>query len=394
MSDHNNGSPGTPGSPGYLRGVLTDALAWLERFIVVADPRDLELLVLWIAHTHVADAFFTTPRLILDSPMPGSGKTTVLDHIKRLGHSPVQMASISSAALLARLLKDGPRTLLVDEVDRTLDPKNPSTTEIVAIINSGYRRGGARPVLVSGKNGDWMAEEMPTFGPVVMAGNSPHLPDDTRSRSLRIVLLPDLDGRAEDSDWEFIEPDAITLGETLRDALKADEQAITLARPDLPEGCTGRARERWAPLARIAYVAGGTWFDLVLDLIARDLAEVEMDRQDGMTTVRPAVTLVRDLHEVWPEAQTFMRSADLINLLVNHNPLEWGEISSYGKRLTPQRMGRMLAGMRVYSEQRFDQVRGYQRGALEKVWSRLVLRTPKETGRTVTSGKTGGRGAA
>jgi hypothetical protein len=46
---------------------------------------------------------------------------------------------------------------------------------------------------------------MSTYAPVAMAGNSPRLPDDTRSRAIRIPLLPDLDGTVEESDWEHIE---------------------------------------------------------------------------------------------------------------------------------------------------------------------------------------------
>ena len=43
---------------------------------------------------------------------------------------------------------------------------------------------------------------MPTFAPVVMAGNNPKLPEDTKSRSIRVLLMPDTDGTAEESDWE------------------------------------------------------------------------------------------------------------------------------------------------------------------------------------------------
>ena len=49
---------------------------------------------------------------------------------------------------------------------------------------------------------------MPTFCPVVLSGNAPNLPDDTRSRILRILLNPDYDNVTEDSDWELIEADA------------------------------------------------------------------------------------------------------------------------------------------------------------------------------------------
>ncbi|NKS78260.1 hypothetical protein GS539_21450 [Rhodococcus hoagii] len=78
---------------------------WLGRFITPLNESDLDLLTLWAAHTHLVSETYTTPRLILDSPTHGSGKTTVLEHLQRLCVNPVQAASLSSPALLTRILK-------------------------------------------------------------------------------------------------------------------------------------------------------------------------------------------------------------------------------------------------------------------------------------------------
>ena len=209
------------GAEGWSLAEVLDRLnGWFARFICTTTPDDIDLLTLWTAHTHVCLQTRTTPRLILDSLMPGSGKTTVLDHLNRLAFRPVLAASLSSPALLVRLLKDEPRTILIDEVDRTLNPKEEGTKELLAVLNSGYRVGGNRPVLTPVKGGDWEPVEMPTYGPVVMAGNMPSLPDDTRSRSIRVLLMRDDDGAAEDSDWEEIEPEAQALARDLAAALE------------------------------------------------------------------------------------------------------------------------------------------------------------------------------
>ena len=86
---------------------------WLERFICPTDPRDLDLLTLWAAHTHLVMETYTSPRLLIESPVPESGKTTVLEHLERLCLQPIQMASVSSPAMLTRVLEKGPRTLLI-----------------------------------------------------------------------------------------------------------------------------------------------------------------------------------------------------------------------------------------------------------------------------------------
>lgn len=282
-----DGSDSSTGSDGSFERVLDDVRNWYSRYVCVMDDLDLDLLTLWTAHTHLAFETYSTPRLILDSSMPGSGKTTVLEHFSRLCMSPVQAASLSSPALLTRMLNKGMRTILIDEVDRSLDPKKPGVEELLAILNSGYKRGGTRPVLVPVKGGGWEAEEMPTFSPVAMAGNNPNLPDDTRSRSIRVLLMPDLEGRVESSDWEEIEEEAMELGQRLTDAAELVREEVKSTRPPLPAGTVGRTKERWFPIKRVAAAASENWSAIADDLIRRDALEMEMEKEDGITHLPP-----------------------------------------------------------------------------------------------------------
>ena len=212
------GSAGSDGLAGSIEGgtatghELDEVREWLGRFVCTTGDADLDLLTLWAAHTRLCMETYTTPRLILDSPVPGSGKTTVLEHLERLCLHPVQMASLSSPALLTRMLDAGLRTVLIDEADRSLNPNKDGVAELLAVLNSGYKRGGTRPVLVPAKEGGWRPVEMQTFCPVAMAGNNPNLPEDTKSRSIRVLLMPDIHGTAEESDWELIDEEARILG--------------------------------------------------------------------------------------------------------------------------------------------------------------------------------------
>ena len=119
-----SGSPERGARTGLEPGeLLDDVRTWLARFISAMSGSDLDLLTLWAAHTWLVEETYTSPRLVLDSPVPGSGKTTTLEHLQRLCRAPVQMAALSSPALLTRMLDAELRTLLIDEVDRTLAPK-------------------------------------------------------------------------------------------------------------------------------------------------------------------------------------------------------------------------------------------------------------------------------
>lgn len=359
---------------------LDDVLKWLTRFIVTPSEDDLHILTLWAAHTWLIEELPSTPRLQIDSIAPGSGKSTTLEHLGRLTKDAAHMASITSAALLSRMINARPRTLLLDEVDRALDPTADLTKELISILNSGYRKGATRPVLVPVKGGGWEAEEMSTYAPVAMAGNSPRLPDDTRSRLTRIVLMPDVEGRAEETNWEDHEEDAERLRASLSAWAEAVSDEVRDARPKMPEGCVGRNRERWAPLLRVALAARGEWPARVYGLIERDLEEQQMLRDEGLQRVPPAVQLAMDIRKVFDEkGSRFVETRELVTALIFENPGMWSRESEYGKDLTAQRLGRMLSSSwRIHSKQRpdGDRARGYSRDVFEPAFRQVAGMMP------------------
>lgn len=192
----------------------------------------------------------------VDSITYESGKTTMLDHLGRLCLNRLMAATLSSPALIPRVVHKGRTTVLLDEIDRSLAPDKPRFPELFAILNSGYRYGSTRPVLVA-KGNDWEEVRMSTFAPVAMAGNNPNLPDDVRSRLIRLLLLPDLDGSIEESDWEEIDPEVDKLRDQLADWAEAIRAKVKGLKVELPAGCTNRSREKWRPLKRVAVAAGG-----------------------------------------------------------------------------------------------------------------------------------------
>jgi hypothetical protein len=341
---------------------------WLQRFICPMASRDLDLLTLWIAHTHLVDETYTTPRLLIESPVPESGKTTVLEHLERLCRHPMQMASVSSPAMITRVLQNGMRTLLIDEADRSLNPDKPGIDELIAVLNSGYKKGATRPVLVPAKGGGWETEEMPTFSPVGMAGNQPKLPEDTLSRTIRVLIMPDHESTVEDSDWELIEPEAQTIADHL--VSWSDEVRDMVrhgARPELPDGAKARTKERWLPLKRVATAAGGRWPEVVDHLVELDLERMQLDREEGIVNEKPHVTLLKHVAEVWVEGETFHATEDIISMLKARFPAAWGSSTMYPNGLTAQRFGRMLVkNYGVYSDRTATKVRGYEAKSFDR----------------------------
>ena len=385
----NDGADSPPKEPppefGSIDGVglLDDLGDWLGRYIVVAQPTDLALLALWIAHTFLSQELYSTPRLLIDSITPGSGKTTLLEHLAHLCRNALLAASMSSAAVIPRILDKEPRTILLDEIQRMLVPGRPDTDAVIAVVNSGYRVGATRPVLVP-QGRDFKVKELPTFAPVAMAGNSPHLPQDTIDRSIRILLMPDVDGHAQDSDWEALDGAVGELAERVSQWADSVRAHVRDAEGALPAGCKGRLREKWRPLMRVAELAeyhdgGRFWKGTVYTMAEADLEDMAAQRDAGLRQQPPGLVLLENLGHIWPEGEAFVATETLIELLVTYNPDYWGEGSYNGStrtKLNAHRLGRMIkqaTNTTSRREGRGGTPRGYDREQFRQAWRSMRI---------------------
>jgi hypothetical protein len=381
------GTAGSTGSPGEsplpraqqveLAELLDTVHAHLKRYVYVVHEKDYVTLTLYILHTWLVNESNTTPRLLIHSPVPGSGKTTLLEHLEKLCLKPVRLSNAASPAALTRLLLAGTRTLLLDEADRTLDPRREGIGDLFAVINTGYKSGGCRLTIEPDGKGGWHELELPTYAPVVIAGNTPHLPDDTRERCISVLLLKDTQGRIEESDWEFVEAPTLDLRERIEQAVEHLREPIQRFRPELPTNCTNRNKERWLPLMQVAALAGSEWGERAWTAIVADLEHKEREREELAATVKPAVQLVLDLYEIYGDEHEFLGTQDLIERLQRHNPELWRNGNAkYPTPLNPQRMGQMLWRNYQISADSSRRPRGYFRAQFEQAWESNGL-TPR-----------------
>ena len=358
-------------------------LGYLGRYIG-AGRDDLVVVVLWILHAPVFRTLVTTPRLLITSILPESGKSTLVDWIKHLCQDAIAMSSVSSAALLARLAAKG-RPLLVDEADRSLRRDNPLTADFIAISNSGYKDGGSRPTLQPTKDGGWEATDLSTWCPMVFAGNNPDLPDDTRSRCILIYLYPS--DTVEDTDWELIEQDdTYQRILTLIPQWAGQAQDRLTARPGLDPRVKGRVREKWLPLARVAQTlddypdeAGRpvSWLDTVRRLAVADVEQLEDDAALGLRNSSPHTAILTDIARLWATQwadQPFIGSTEMCNALATTDPTNWGTGSKFGTPITPRRLAGMLKKTGVNATRNKDQSRrGYYFSAFHNAWKTLKV---------------------
>jgi hypothetical protein len=174
--------------------LLDDVERFAGPFFAFRSIHYLVVLVLWIAHTWAVGAFYVTPRLIVDSPEPGCGKTRVLEILERLCHKGKQTLSTTTAALYRRIAAagDAPPTILQDEADAVFGrTNNPQAEDLRALFNSGYTRG-ATVDRCEGDAKNMRVVEFPVFAPLALAGIAGKMKRTVTDRAAAVLHMQGL----------------------------------------------------------------------------------------------------------------------------------------------------------------------------------------------------------
>lgn len=352
--------------------VLDEVRDFVARYNAFPSEHCAPMLALWYAHTHAADHFYVTPRLILDSAEPGSGKTRVLEVAQFLVRAPEMTISATTAALF-RMVSDGPITILFDEVDAIFNPKNGGNNEdLRAMLNAGYKRSATIARCV-GDARAMKVERFPVYAPAALAGIAGHMPATITTRAITIHMKR---RRADEEVAEFWEEDVERQARPLRDKLATwmahVGTRVGAARPTMPDGVRDRAAEIWRPLIAIADEAGDHWPQTARAACQHFVTNAAT--QPDSTGIR----LLADLRDLYTHRATDrMTTADILTALHNLDDAPWAEYQ--GKPLDPRRLGKLLGKYGVKSrdikQSTGTAAKGYRLdgdGGLADAWSRYL----------------------
>lgn len=346
--------------------LLDDVSGWLGRYLSVPSEHYLTVITLWAVHSHAAELFYVTPRLILDSAEPESGKTRVLELLNLLVRSPIFTMNTTIAALYRRLATQ-PRTILLDETDAIFAKGAAQNHEdLRALLNAGYKRG-ATVDRCEGDSSKMKVVEFPVFAPAALAGIAGNMPSTITTRAITLHMRRRAPG---EHVAEFIEEDALEEAAKLREPLAAwivdATERLRGARPAMPAGVTDRKAEVWRALLAIADAAGGTWPERARAACRHFV--VDSDPADLSLGVR----LLADLRDVFGDADA-MPTAVIIERLCGLDESPWADM--YGKPIDARRLSKMLGkyGAKPKVVRIGDATpRGYTREALTDLWRRYL----------------------
>src|SRR5215469_10189987 len=271
--------------------LLADIYEFTGKFIAYPSDEAHVAHVLWIVHTHLMEAWESTPRLAFLSPEPASGKTRALEISELLVPNPVEAINVTPAYLFRKVGDNNAKpTILYDEIDTVFGPKAKENEEIRGLLNAGHRRGAvAGRCVVKGKNVE--TEEIPAYCAVALAGLG-GLPETLLSRSVIVRMRRRAPG-------EGVEPFrrrlVIDEGHGLRDRLASWAEGLGEVTPVtvMPEGIADRDADLWESLFAIADHAGGQWPQRARAAAVALVTEAKTD------SASLGVLLLRDLRTVF-----------------------------------------------------------------------------------------------
>lgn len=376
----NDGEPpdGEPSDAAGIDGadLLSRVRDYARRFICYPSDTASIVHVLWMAHTHLMDAWFSTPRLAVLSPEPGSGKSRVLEITALLVPNPLLSVN-SSAPFILRMIADQENrpTVLYDEIDAIFGPYARGNEDLRAMINAGYRRGAmiGRCYMEKGKV---LTEQLATYAAVALGGLG-NLPNTIVSRSVIIRMRKRGPG-------EEVEPFRPHLHEPPADALKGELAAwaasvfglAETAQPVLPDGIADRDADVWEPLFIVADLAGGEWPTLVRQAAIEAVRSAKVNERPSLP-----VQLLADIRACFGDKDR-LTTADLLDKLLADEEAPWGDLGR--KKLDARILAKMLRGYDIRSSTirvaDGSTPKGYKRESFHDAWERYL--PPLETNAT------------
>lgn len=366
-----------------LASLLSRIVTFLTRFVAFASPHQPVAGALWIAMTHVIDAFEVVGYLAITSAEKRSAKTRLLELLELLVANPWRIIRPSEAVTFRKLAADRP-TLLIDEVDAIFRDKSATYEGIRALLNAGYRRGAKVPRVVGeGKAMD--VKNFEVFGPKALAGIG-DLPDTVADRSIPIRLARRAPHeRVQPFRLRTVLPDALPLREEIAQWAAHAIPLLTDARPQLPGALNDRQSEIWEPLLSLADLAGGGWPR------AARAAAVALHGDSFAQEETLGEVLLKAIYEVFEETgEDRLTTSEILHRLVERDDGPWAEW--WGRQVTAgdgkgpgHRLARLLRPFAISPRKvRVTEgtLQGYYRAAFADTFARYLPSLDAKNGTT------------
>ena len=188
------------GQPVDAEHLITQILGRIRSHVVMTDEAE-RVVTLWTVMTWVhGRAAVHSPILLVTSPEPNSGKSTLLGVLTYLVRCSLPSVGITAAPLYRSIEKWQP-TIIVDEGDTAFV----NNDDLRAVVNSGWTRGTGVIRCESETNEPRLFS---TFCPKAIGMKGRKLPETTMSRAIVIEMARKKPGERA-IDFQYVDDDGL-----------------------------------------------------------------------------------------------------------------------------------------------------------------------------------------
>jgi hypothetical protein len=350
--------------------ILDEIRQFLRCFVVYPTAHAHVAHTLWIGHCWLMDRWDPTPRIAFLSPEPGSGKSRALEVTESMVPRPVMSVNTTSAYLFRKVSdREGPPTILYDEIDTVFGAKAKEHEDVRGLINAGHRKGAtAGRCVVRGKV--VKTEELPAYCAVALAGLD-DLPDTIMSRCVVIRMQPRAPTEMV-APWRrrINFPEGERIAARLSDWARSCSAVSADIWPQMAAGVEDRAADVWEALLAVADLAGGHWTETARVAAVADVAASVEGHPHSL-----GVQLLADVREAFSSHGADRLATDLLlTYLRGKQEAPWATIRR-GESIDARGLAQRLKKYGVCSaDLRFGEIvlKGYTRGQFEDAWSRYL----------------------
>lgn len=325
-----------------LSNVLDEVRRTIGQY-VYAPTAALDIATLWVAMTWIAADCLTLPLAVIQSPVPASGKSTLLDVMSRMSYNSINGISITAAVLFSM---PEPPTLFIDEADTFFGNKD----ELSGIVNAGHTRANASVLRASVGEDGRQVSSFNVFYPKAISQLGNVLSPATLSRAVIIRMAAKPENiklrKLLFAPWQFREVQAALKDslENIRPHFFKSQIAASKALEQI--GLSNREADNYIPLYAIASAASGEWAARCL-FAARALVEPAKSLSTGQEILTNIQAIMPSLgtHTDKTTGETtpvqVIGSNDLLTQLLFKDDFGWNEYNN-GRPLTVRLLAQLL----------------------------------------------------
>ena len=311
--------------------LVSDIIKLLGRYVIFTEDQAV-VVALWTVLTFLhEDIAIHSPLLLVTSPQPNTGKTTLLKVVGFLVRRGVSSVSITGPALFRSIEKWSP-TFIIDEADTAII----NNDDLKEVINGGWTRG---ETVIRCDPETNEPRPFSIFCPKAVGMVGRKLPPATLSRAIIVAMQRKRPDEVTD-DFDYIDNEVFSRLRSHIARLATDNvEALAHAEPEMPPDFHNRVRANWKLLLAIADRTG-------YGEAARKAA-LEIEDMAAAAAPALAVQLLSDIRDVFDRLDADrVTTKTLIAELASDEEGPWLSYGKSGKPISDRQLSGLLRDFR------------------------------------------------